>query len=290
MMDTPQEIVASLAEALEKDPHEGLKETCWCAMGRIVDDDPTYVFQDGDSNGMTATCLVTSGPFTGTEVTAMISTPPGAGFESRPIRSGQRVLLNFLEGRPDGTVILVATVPGGRENPIPEVIAGAKVDESALQKEILVEPPKGVNLRYYVRGGAFMVRLKGNEQGFVGEFYVEGDDGDAQGFHNTFIRLVRDPGTGKLGIKLKLADGTSLELSNGVAALTSANQKNSLQVGNKGVRIMGDSCMIDVGTIIMNGMIMENMPPGAPPIPTLAALHGPGGPATVPSVAHFIGK
>jgi hypothetical protein len=285
-----QQAQAAIAEALAFDPSDGAGQLCWSALGRVADDDPTYVFHDGDSNGATVTCQVLTGPFVGAEVAAMISTPLGAGFESRPLRSGQRVLLHFLDGRLDGHVVAAANVPGGKENPLPEAIAGVAVDEGALQNEHLIAPPKKVNIRYYIRGGAFLVRLKGNKEGFAGEFYVEGDDGDAKGFHNTFIRLVRDPGTGKLAIKLKLADGTAIELSNGVASMTSPNGKNSIQVSDKGTKIMGDSCMIDVGTIILNGMIMENMPPGVPPIPALSALHGVGGPATVPSLAHFIGK
>ena len=259
------------------------RELCWSALARVVDDEPTFVFADGDANGMTVECMVLTGPFQGATVAAMIACPLGATFETRPIRSGNRVLLQFLDGTPDGEIVAVATVPGGAANKIPTAMAGIAFDEGALQKEQLVAPPKGANVRFYVRGGAFLVRLKGdgsksNADGtpFVGEFAVEADDASSTPgteATNTAIRLALNPSTKKLAIKARLADGTALELSNGVASLTSPNGQNTLQVSNDDVRVLGKAFYVDVGTVCINGTaIGVNVPPGVPftgPVPGL---------------------
>lgn len=278
---------SELAEALEKDRFEGGDIVCWSALARVADDDPTYVFDDGDANGMTVTCLVQTGPFTGCEVQAMVSCPLGGGFESRPLRGGMRVLLHFLDGKPDGDVVAVASVPGGKENKLPKAMAGLAVDEGGLQTSQLVAPPKGVDLRFYIRGAAFVVRLKGAQEGYCGEFYLEGDDGDAQGLNNTFFRLAFNPTTKKLAIKAKLADGTEMALDDGVASLRSGG--NTIQVGKDDMKILGNTLYIDVGTLAMNGLVLVNCPPGATPQPALAALRGPVGPVGLPSLGMFIG-
>lgn len=278
---------AGMAEALEQDPSDGGDTRCWSALARVIDEDPTYVFDDGDSNGMSVTCMVLTGPFSGAEVQAMVSCPLGGGFESRPLKGGMRVLLHLLEGRVDGHIVAVASVPGGRENKLPKAMAGLAVDEGGLQTSQLVAPPKGVDLRFYIRGAAFVVRLKGAQDGYCGEFYLEGDDGDAQGFNNTFFRLALNPTTKKLAIKAKLADGTEMALDDGVASLRSG--ANTIQVGKDDMKILGNTLYIDVGTLAMNGTILANCPPGLPPLPVMAALRGVAGPSGVPSIGFFIG-
>ncbi len=287
---------ADFAEALEQDPYDGAHQECWSALGRVVDEDPTCVFSEGDANGMNVTCMVLTGPFVGAEVTAMVSCPLGGGFETRPIKAGMRVLLHFLEGRVDGMAVAVATVPGGREHPLPRAMAGVAVDEGALQDEQLIAPPKGANIRFYVRGGAFLVRLKGKTinvdpaKAFVGEFYVEGDDGDERGFNNTFIRLAGNPDTGKLSIKLKTADGAEVALDDGTVSLTSPNGQSSVQVSDDDIRILGKTLYVGVDTFVVNGTTLFNVPPGMAPIPPMAAIHGPTGIAGVPSTSVFIGR
>lgn len=276
-----------IAEGMEKDPFDGRDVRCWSALARVVDEDPTYVFDDGDSNGMSVTCMVLTGPFSGAEVQAMVSCPLGGGFESRPLKGGMRVLLHFLEGKADGHIVAVASVPGGRENKLPKAMAGLAVDEGGLQTSQLVAPPKGVDLRFYIRGAAFVVRLKGAQDGYCGEFYLEGDDGDAQGFNNTFFRLALNPTTKKLAIKAKLADGTEMALDDGVASLTSG--ENSLQVSKSDVRAMCKTFYVEAATIALNGNVLVNCPPGLPPLPVMAALRGVAGPSGVPSIGFFIG-
>jgi hypothetical protein len=259
-----------MRDALEEDD-DPPPLACYQALARVVDTDPTYVFNDGDENGMTVTVQVMSGPFVGSEVAAMVAAPLGAGFESRPITSGQRVLVSFLDGHVDGLVVVTHTVPGGKENPIPTAIAGVDVVKGNLQGEHLVAPPKGCNVRFYIRGGAFLVRLKGKTPpaadgtgGFVGEFYIEGDD-DAGDGSNTSIRLAMNPTTGKLSVRMRTADGAAIAVDDGVCSMTSPNGGNTLQVSDSDVRVLGNTFYVDVGTVVMNGSILMNVPPPVPP-------------------------
>jgi hypothetical protein len=278
---------ADWEEALEQDPHEGGRKPCWHALARVIDDDPTFVLQEGEKNGMSVTCMVQTGPFEGVEVAALVSCPLGGGFESRPLRGGMRVVLLFLDGTLNGGCVAVASVPGGAENALPKAMAGLGIDEGGLDNSQLVAPPKGVNLRFYIRGAAFVVRLKGAQEGYAGEFYLEGDDGDAQGLNNTFFRLVLNPNTKKLAIKARLSDGTEIALDDGVASMTSGT--TSIQVSKDDAKILAKTFYVEAGTIALNGLIFANVPPGAPPVPAMAALRGVGGPLAAPSLGFFIG-
>ena len=59
----------------------------------------------------------------------------------------------------------------------------------------------------------------------------------------------------------------------------------SSAVSNAGVIVSGKNVQIGCQSYvsIAGGLILLNIPPGVPPLPPMAALHGPGGPATVPS-------
>lgn len=265
------------------------RETCWSALARVVDDDPTFVFADGDANGMTVECMVLTGPFQGATVAAMVSSPLGVGFDVGPIRAGQRLLLHFLDGTPDGEIVAGAVVPGGAANKIPTSVAGVKVDEAGLDQMRVIAPPKGTGIRYYVRGSQFVVRLKGCQDGFAGEFFVEGDDGAAP--NNTAFRIALDPQTKKLGIKMRDADGAFLQVAQGGVTMASADGENKIEVSNDGVSIMG-TLITAVGDKVIDlrgGMVKVNHPDAVPPSPATGVAYGPGAVGKPGSLTFFVG-
>lgn len=266
------------------------KELCWSALARVVDDEPTFVFADGDANGMTVECMVLTGPFQGATVAAMVSSPLGVGFDVGPIRAGQRLLLHFLDGTLDGEIVAGAVVPGGAANKIPTAVAGVKVDEAGLDQMRVIAPPKGTGIRYYVRGSQFVVRLKGAQKDFVGEFFVEGDDGAAP--NSTAIRMALDPTSGKLGVKIRDAAGAYVQIGQGAAVLSSANGENKIEVTDEGVSIMGTVVTIagDQLTDIHGGAVLLNMPTGVPPVPGVSSVaQGPGAPLNTFSATVHVG-
>lgn len=275
--------VADMASALEQDPTDGAYVECWSALARVVDDDPTYIFNEGDANGITVTCMVLTGPFVGAEVAAMVSCPLGGGFETRPLKPGMRVLLQFLEGRVDGLVVATATVPGGRENPIPTVVAGVAIDESGVDRGRLFAPPKGVGDREYYRGGIKVIRLKGLQDDFFSGFVVTADDGTA-------IELRWNGLDQEYLIEAKGKSGERLAVGSGFASLMSSDGNSCVQVSNDGVFIRGPNVTVhgDNCAQIDGGMV--NIGLGLlPPTPANACAVGPAGPVNIISTKVFVG-
>lgn len=267
------EETAALAEALEQDPHKDSRERCYKALARVVDDEPTYVWQEGDSNGMTVRALLLTGPFLGCEVVAMISCPLGGGFETRPLRAGQRILIDLLDGRPDGICVATASVPGGRENPLPKAMAGLAVDEGGLQAAQLVAPPKGVGIRHYVRGAGYVIRLKGTKPDFKGELYIEADDQanspDKQ--NGTFIRLVVD-GEGNACIKLRDAYGAFVQVYKGKVMMQSPSGENTFQLSDDGLDFNGKAFRVTADLLKLDGTILMNIDPATPPVAPVGSV------------------
>jgi hypothetical protein len=255
------------------------------AFGRVAKD-PLYVLNEGEANGITLECMVTSGPATGTTVQALAMGPLGAGFRSQPIIEGMRVLLCFMDGRVDGCVVAIGSVPGGYENPIPKAIAGVKVSENGLQQTEVHAPPKGVGVREYIRGGQYVIRLKGdgkatNPDGtpFVAEFFVEGDDGPPGS--NTSIAMAWDPNGASLGVKIRHSSGAFAQVAQGAVTLQSANGENRIEVTDDGVTIMGTVVTLAADKLcdIHGGNVLLNMPPLTPPVPGVTSVAlGPGSP------------
>lgn len=240
------EETAALAEALEQDPHKDSRERCYKALARVVDDAPTYVWQEGDSNGMTVRALLLTGPFVGCELVAMLACPLGGALEVSPFRKGQRILIDLLDGRPDGLCVATASVPGGREDPIPQAIAGVPLDSEGLENQadptqnnaarpraILFAPPKGIGHREYYRGAIKVVRLKGKSSEFFSGFVVSADDG-------TTIQLSWNGATSSYGVQIKDSQGAQLAIGDGAAALVSPDGKSRIEVSNGRVFITSD--------------------------------------------------
>lgn len=262
---------AEIAELLATNPNDHADAVCWSALGRVVDDDPTFVYGDGDESGMTVTCQVLTGPFQGVEVAAMVASPLGSGVKMSPMLPGTRLLLNFLDGDLDGLIVATASVPGGKETPFPKAAAGMKLDEEGLAEAEIDAPAKGVGKRFYIRGAAFLIRLKGAQDGFAGEFYLEADDAadSESGENGTYIRVVRDPSTGKFAIKLRDATGASFTLVDGAGILASPNQENTIQVDDDGVHVNAKLFEVNAPTCRLDGSIFLAYPPGVPPNPSL---------------------
>lgn len=237
---------SDLSEALERDPREDSQQLCWSALARVVDDEPTYVWQEGDSNGITVTCMVLTGPFEGVEVAAMVSCPLGSGLQVSPMAKGQRVLLHFLDGSVTGGVVAVASVPGGKENPIPPSIAGVPLDSKGMEEQgsaaknnatqpraVLFAPPKGIGHREYYRGAIKVIRLKGQQSDFFSGFVVSADDG-------TTIQMSWNGLTSSYGVQIKDKAGAQLAIGDGIAALVSPDGKTRIEVSNGQILITSD--------------------------------------------------
>jgi hypothetical protein len=234
---------AELAEAFEHDTNDGAKALCWKALARVVDESPTFVWQEGDSNGITVGCSILTGPFTGCEVRALVACPLGGGLEVRPLRKGQRILLDLLDGRVDGLIVASAGVPGGKEDPIPSVIAGVPLTSSTLEdkgqtaagtadapRSWLRAPPKGIGLRDYLRGGIAVTRLKGKQSDFFSGWVVSADDG-------AVVQMSWNGLTESYGFQIKDKQGAQLSVNDGIAALISPDGKTRIEVSNDGVLI-----------------------------------------------------
>lgn len=259
-----------LAEALEQDPSDGGGRLCWSALARVVDESPVTVFSDGDASGINVTCMVVSGPFVGAEVTCMVGGPLGGGLESRPLTKGMRVLVHFLDGTTRGGAVAVASVQGGRENPLPKAAAGVDIAGGKLQDAIVTAPSKRVGIRNYLRGAAYVIRLKGTKPGYKGELYIEADDqaNSPDGENGTFIRIVVDD-DGCACIKLRDAFGAFVQVYKGKVLAQPPDGESTLQLSNDALDYNGKAFNVTADTIKMDGAIYLNLPPGV--VPSAAA-------------------
>lgn len=258
---------AELAEALEQDPQDGGGVRCWKALARVLDEAPTFVWQEGDSNGITVGCMILTGPFTGCEVRAMVACPLGGGLEVRPLRKGQRILLDLLDGRVDGLIVASAGVPGGKEDPIPKVIAGVPLTSSTLEdkgqtaagtsdapRSWLRSPPKGIGLRDYLRGGIAVTRLKGKQSDFFSGWVVSADDG-------AVVQMSWNGLTESYGIQIKDKQGAQVSVGDGTAALISPDGKTRIEVSNGKLLISSDGQVQEFGSpITLNHKPTDGIP------------------------------
>jgi hypothetical protein len=289
-------VISELLEAIHTDPSGGAARECWSALARVVDEEPTYVFHDGDENGMNVRCMVLTGPFVGAEVVAMVSCPLGGGFETRPMSKGQRVLLHFLEGRVDGHIVAVASVPGGAENPIPKSIAGVPLTSEGVTDQGQAEanradqprawmraPPKGVGLRDYLRGAISVTRLKGMLASFFSGWVVAGDDGATiQMSWNDFLKAY--------AIQLKDALGAQLSIGGGVVALISPDGKTRIEVRNGAILAISDGKTEVLGSPLnLNFSLADGIPTPATGGAVVAKAGGPIVGAVAVSKNTFIG-
>lgn len=287
---------AEFAEALEQDPDDGGSVRCWKALARVVDEEPTFVWQEGDSNGITIRCMILTGPFTGCEVQALLSAPLGGGLEVAPFRKGQRILIDLLDGRVDGLIVATASVPGGKEDPIPKSIAGVPLDSSGLENQadprennaqrpraILFAPPKGIGHREYYRGAIKVIRLKGLQDDFFGGFVVSADDG-------TSIEMRWNSIEKSYLVDIKDKTGARLSVGSGFASLFSADGQSSLQVTNGQVLLQSDIVQIVAKQAVKidGGFVMLNMKL-LPASPANGAAYSVAGPANIISAGVFIG-
>ena len=286
---------AELAELLEQDRSEGGDERVWQALARVEDDEPTFVLQDGPANGVSVTCRVLSGPFEGQVVAAMMGCPLGA-LQLAPMRKGQRVLLAFLDGTLSGGAVAVASVPGGKENPVPSAIAGIPLTSEGLADQgsaaanradqprgCLYAPDKGVGDREYYRGAIKVIRLKGAQDDFFSGFVVAADDGAS--IEMRWNSMDQDYVT-----EIKDKDGMRLAVGGGFATLSDADGTAMVQVSKGKVFIQADQVVVNGSTCVQidGGAILIGMGL-VPPTPINACAVGVAGPVNVCSTKVFIG-
>jgi hypothetical protein len=292
MAFSDQQAAAEVAEALAHDPSDGGEARSYQALARVVDDDPTFVFNDGNANGCTVECMVLTGPFVGTTVRAMYGCPVGAPTFS-PVTKGARVLVAFLDGVPDGHCVLTHSVPGGKENPLPSVVAGVSLEQALAPENedpknnappaVIFSPPKKVGSREYYMGALKVIRLKGKQDDFFSGFVVSADDG-------TSMEVRYNSLDKSYVIEAKSASGERLSVGSGFASLFSADGNSSIQVSNDQVLITGKQVTINGSQSVQIDGGVVNIGMGlVPPTPINACAVGPAGPANLVSARVFIG-
>jgi hypothetical protein len=271
----------------------GTEEHVWSAIARVDADDACYVHEEseGQLTGISVECVIVDGPLVGARVNARIASPIG-GWQSTPVKRGDHLLLALTHGSLNGPIIAAGKLPGGLEQPLPKAVAGVATSAETMGKEEIHAPGKGVNVRWYVQGAAFLIRLKGAIDGFAGEFYLEADDQKTSpdGKNGTFFRLVRDAADGVFGLKLRSALGAFLQVKGQAVVIQSPNGLYRIEVNDDGVWLVGDGTAISLTKLIaIDGPTLINMPKGLPPTPVNAAIYGVSGVAGVPSLTTYIG-
>lgn len=255
----------------------------------LKSDDGTMVI------GFTVGVLVLAGEFANNETTAIITAPLGSEVPNLPVE-GTTLLVAFTEGVVDKGCYVIGQIPGG-QRAIPVKSAGISVSEEGLATSQVRQPPKGVGIREYVRGAPYLIRLKGAQPNFRGEFYVEADDADQSpdGQAGTRMCIAMDPTTQRFAAKIREATGASVTCVDGAVILSSPNGENSIQISDDGIFICATAftvqanalVKIDGATVMLNVSVAESLTcvPGSP----LAAIHGVSGAAGVPSSTVYIG-
>lgn len=286
----------ALGEALESDPTEG--QRCWKALARVEDDEPTYVWQEGDSNGITVSARLLTGPFVGAAVVALVAAPLGGGLTVSPFRKGQRILIDLLDGRPDGLCVATASVPGGKEDPIPTSIAGVPLDSKGMEEQgsaaennktqpraVLFAPPKGIGHREYYRGAIKVIRLKGLQDDFFSGFVVSADDGSS-------IEMRWNSLEKGYLIEIKDASGVRVSVGGGFASLSDKEGTAMVQVSKGKVYVQAEQFIVNASTCaqIDGGLVLLGMGL-VPPVPggVNACAVGVAGPVNAISTKVYVG-
>jgi len=247
---------------------------------------------DGNVVGWTVECLIRQGPpgFESMHVVATLTCPVGEEVPNMPL-VGQTLMICSVQGDSKDWYVMGA-LPGGINRAIPRNAAGVDMSGAGLAKTQVNMPPKGVGIRYYVRGAAFVIKLKGTLANYKGELFIEADDAadSPDGKTGTFIRIVRDPTTGKMSVKIRDATGANIGCLAGTAYMASPDGNNFIQASDGNVTIKGKDISITADrSLRMDGTILENYGASpAPPIPADAVLKGIAGVSGIPSTAHFI--
>lgn len=249
----------------------------------------------GDVIGFTAEVLVLTGAFANMRIVAAITAPIGSEVPDLP-QPGTSVMVAFTSHEPSTGAYIIGQIPGGTRV-IPKATAGIAVSDDGLANTQVRMPPKGVGVRHYVRGAPYLIRLKGAQPDFRGEFYVEADDADKSpdGQAGTRICIAMDPSTGLFAAKMREASGASITCVDGAVLISSPNGQNSIQISDDGIFVCATYFTIQANSLVKidGATIALNVP--APLIPSLvpgspfAALYGVSGPSGIPSTGVFIG-
>lgn len=263
-----------------------------CIATVLQDDDAdgavnVDVREDGSIAGFTVQCLIIDGPtgYVGQNVTVKLTAPLGEELPPYPVKN-QTLVIALVNPESGGeNWLALSCLPGGEARPIPKAAAGLNVAENGLDNVRLVQPPKGVGVRHYVRGAAYVIRLKGTQEDFAGEFYLEADDqkNSPDGNNGSFIRMVRVPDDmatasgqpelkGKYCIKIGDAAGAFVQILNGVVKLSSPDGNNFIEVSNDGLVFKGKavSALADNQVSIDGNIVALGYGPlGIPPVPTV---------------------
>jgi len=252
---------------------------------------------DGNVVGWTVECLIRQGPpgFESMHVIATLTCPVGEEVPNMPL-VGQTLMICSVQGDPKDWYVMGA-LPGGINRAIPRNAAGVDMSGAGLAKTQVNMPPKGVGIRYYVRGAAFVIKLKGTLANYKGELFIEADDAadSPDGKTGTFIRIVRDPTTGKMAVKIRDATGASVTCVDGAVLMKSPDQKNSIQLSDEGISVLGTAVTIQGEKMVKidGSFVPINVPDAALTVPatlaTMTALRGPTGVAATPATSVFIG-
>lgn len=256
-----------------------------------------HLDESGNVVGWTVECLIRQGPpgFPEMHVIATLSCPVGEEIPNLP-QLGQTLLICSVQGDPNDWYVIGA-LPGGINRKIPRNAAGVDMSGNGLAKTQVNMPPKGVGIRYYVRGAAFVIKLKGVQDNYKGELFIEADDAadSPDGKTGTFIRIVRDLTTGKMAVKMRDATGASVTCVDGAVLMKSPDQKNSIQLSDEGISILGAAVTIQGEKMVKidGSFVPINVPDAALTVPatlaTMTALRGPTGVAATPATSVFIG-
>jgi len=208
-----------------------------------------HLDEDGKVVGWTVECLIRQGPpgFPEMHVIATLTCPVGEEIPNLP-QLGQTLLICSVQGDPNDWYVIGA-LPGGINRKIPRNAAGVDMSGNGLAKTQVNMPPKGVGVRYYIRGGAFVIKLKGVSKDYKGELFIEADDAEGSG-SGTRFRIARHPSTGKMAASVACNKGASFMVSDGIASITSPNQENVLQVSNEGGSFVGNVFAIQASTLL----------------------------------------
>ncbi len=254
--------VICIAEVLEDNETKGQAEI----HGHLDD--------AGNVVGWTVECLIRQGPpgFESMHVVATLTCPVGEEIPNLP-QVGQTLLICSVQGDPNDWYVMGA-LPGGVNRTIPRNAAGVDMSGNGLAKTQVNMPPKGVGIRYYIRGGAFVIKLKGVKENYKGELYIEADDASdsPDGKTGTFIRIVRDQTSGKMAVKMRDATGAGVTCIDGAVLMQSPDNENTLQLDNDGFHFNGKLFEVNAPTARIDGSIFLNYPIGVPPTPATGAV------------------
>lgn len=235
------------------------------APASVIDDSANVLKSDDGETviGFTVSVLVLSGEFANATTVAVISAPLGSEVPNLP-QNGTTLLVAFTEGVVDRGCYVIGQVPGGGR-PIPLGSAGVAIDNDGLETTQVRQPPKGIGVREYIRGAPFVIRLKGKQKDFVGEFYVEFDDG-------AFLRGTWDPTSNGIGLSMKDAKGAFVSITGGAIQLIAPGKSSLLEVSDDGVTISSNKAVLIQGsTVKIDGSpTLINVPiAGVPPTPAV---------------------